>query len=177
MSSRQTMQMQTVWLRQRHPSSLRVPWPWLNHVEVHPDHLKNVAFYVWNHWWRNNHPIIHLSLYTEDPSGFWHWVDQHIMRLGEGMKKRRSVTRVVSAGVSQLCSPFCKIRCLPSLPKSSNYLVRKCLDPLKAFSGEGPNTYSQGIWKDWGIEDMFGLFFGNGEFHQNIVLSCCSPLN
>ena len=56
-----------------------------------------------------------------------------------------------------------------------NTSVRRCLDPLKAFSGEGPNTYSQGIWKDWGIEDMFGLFLGNGAFHQNLVLFCCSP--
>lgn len=30
---------------------------------------------------------------------------------------------------------------LPSLPKSSKYFLRMCLDPVKA------NAYSQGIWK------------------------------
>ena len=38
----------------------------------------------------------------------------------------------------------------PSLPKSSKYLVSRCLEPLKAEPQEvfgGPNTYSQGIWK------------------------------
>ena len=37
-----------------------------------------------------------------------------------------------------------------SLPKSTKYLVSRCLDPLKAEPQEvfvGPNTYSQGIWK------------------------------
>ena len=37
----------------------------------------------------------------------------------------------------------------PSLPKSSKYLLRRCLDPLKAEPQEVfgvPNTYSQGIW-------------------------------
>ena len=40
--------------------------------------------------------------------------------------------------------------CFPSLPKSSKYLVRRCLDPLKAFSGGvcgSKHRSSQGLWK------------------------------
>ena len=37
----------------------------------------------------------------------------------------------------------------PSLPKSSKYIVRRCLDPLKAFSGGvgGSTHLLKGIWK------------------------------